>query len=401
MKRRDLDSRLERAFTQAPPELSDRIELAFLRGEQAMKTRYKITVALSAAAAFAVLVLGIALAAGALTRPRQDAVVAAVDGAEGIAAESTPTPMPAAEPEYTPTPMPAPAQGEDLTAQICYATVQGEFFHRYENCSGMQDAIPWTQAAALATGKQPCPVCLPALASDAPTVSPMPPEQDGGTVYYSDTDAYYHGDDICCGRLQDRSRTLDEALRDGKERCPICQPVVPDGYNLFLAAFGQGLDALYPGFTYAFRGMNSAHYDNNTWYVTDGRRILGACTIYDHYSGEGANGEDEVCFTLTSDGYNDLWRFLSEAPQTQWGMILNEATEDAVNNALLAEGVEEVADGMALTSVRAVVKPSGLIESAWMRFYDAKRTIRADAGFALQEDGGYEIWNSVNGIAIG
>ena len=115
---------------------------------------------LSVAAAFAVLVLGIALAAGKMTRPRQDAVVAAVDGAEGIAAELTPTPMPAAEPEYTPTPMP----------------------------SG----------------------------------------QDGVTVYYSDTDAYYHGDDVCCGRLQDQSRTLDEVLRDGKERCPICQPVVPD-----------------------------------------------------------------------------------------------------------------------------------------------------------------------------
>ncbi len=147
-----------------------------------MKKRHKLMVALSAAAAFAVLILGIALAAGALTRPRRDAVVAAGGGAESIAVEATPTSMPAAEPEYTPTPMPAPAQGEDLTAEICYATVQGEYFHRYETCSGMQDAIPWTQAAALATGKQPCPVCLPALASDAPTVSPMPPEQDGDTV---------------------------------------------------------------------------------------------------------------------------------------------------------------------------------------------------------------------------
>ena len=288
---------------------------------------------LSVAAAFAVLVLGIALAAGKMTRPRQDAVVAAVDGAEGIAAELTPTPMPAAEPEYTPTPMP----------------------------SG----------------------------------------QDGVTVYYSDTDAYYHGDDVCCGRLQDRSRALDEALRDGKERCPICQPVVPDGYNLFLAAFGQGLDALYPGFTYAFRGMNSAHYDNNTWYVSDGERIWGACTVCDHYSGEGAGDDDEVCFTLTADGHNDLWRFLSDAPQAQWGMIVNEATEDAVDNARLAEGIEEVADGMILTSVRAVVKPSGLIDSAWMSFFDAHRTIRVDAGFALQEDGGYEIWISVNGVGMG
>lgn len=193
MKRRGMDSRLERAFTQAPPELSDRIELAFLRGEQAMKKRHKLMVSLSVAAALAMLILGIALAAGEMTRPRQDAVVAAVDGAEGIAAESTPTPVPATEPEYTPTPMPEPAQGKDLTAEICYATAQGEYFHRYENCSGMLDAIPWTQAAALAMGKQPCPVCLPANASAAPTVSPMPCEQDGVTVYYSDRDAYYHG----------------------------------------------------------------------------------------------------------------------------------------------------------------------------------------------------------------
>lgn len=396
MKRKNMDSRLERAFTQAPPELSDRIELAFMKGEQAMKKRHKIAVALSAAAAFAVLALGIALAAGALTQPKQDVVAAAGGGLESIAVEATPTPMPFAEPEYTPTPMPEPAQGENLIAEICYATVNGQYFHRYENCSGMQDAIPWTQAAALATGKQPCPVCLPALADAMSTATPMPSGQDGVTVHYSDTDACYHGDDICCGRLQDRSRTLDEALRDGKERCPICQPVVPDGYNLFLAAFGQGLDALYPGFTYAFRGMNSAHYDNNTWYVTDGEQIWAACTVCDHYSGEGTGDEGAVCFTLTSDGHNDLWRFLSEAPQAQWGMILNEATEDAVDNARRAEGVEEVADGMALTSVRAVVKPSGLIDSAWMSFFDANRTIRVDAGFALQEDGGYEIWTSVN-----
>ncbi|MBR6221408.1 MAG: hypothetical protein IKQ80_12665 [Clostridia bacterium] len=56
---------------------------------------------------------------------------------------------------------------------------------------------------------------------------------------------------------------------------------------------------------------------------------------------------------------------------------------------------------MALTSVRAVVKPSGLIDSAWMSFFDANRTIRVDAGFALQEDGGYDIWTSVNGVVLG
>ncbi len=64
-----------------------------------MKKRHKIMVSLSAAAVFAVLALGIALAAGRLTAPRPDPVAAA-----RATLETAPTPMPEITPEPTPTP---------------------------------------------------------------------------------------------------------------------------------------------------------------------------------------------------------------------------------------------------------------------------------------------------------
>ena len=75
MKRDDYLKHLDRAFTQAPPELTASVEEAFRRGEEAMKQRHKIMTALSVAAAIAVLCAALALAAGTMLKPRRDSVV--------------------------------------------------------------------------------------------------------------------------------------------------------------------------------------------------------------------------------------------------------------------------------------------------------------------------------------
>ena len=121
--------RLERAFTEAPSELRDAVELAFQRGEKAMKVRHKTMVSLSAAAVFVVLVLGIALAAGRLTAPRPDPVVAAQGGGAKASVDPTQdiidqiTPEPTTMPEITPLPdmMPEPTLTAYKQADIYYS----------------------------------------------------------------------------------------------------------------------------------------------------------------------------------------------------------------------------------------------------------------------------------------
>lgn len=134
---------LDRAFTKTPPELTASVEEAFRRGEMAVKQRHKIMTVLSVAAAVAVLCAALALAAGAMLRPRRDNVVAARGKGEGPSV-------------YTPVPETTPQPEQPLY----YATEGGVYYHTDAHCMGMMNAMPITEADALAAGKQPCPVCV-------------------------------------------------------------------------------------------------------------------------------------------------------------------------------------------------------------------------------------------------
>lgn len=348
--------RLDRAFTEAPPQLHDQIELAFVRGEQAMKKRHKLMVALSAAVACAVIFAALALAAGQLTRPRRDVVVTSQIENEASGEKLT-TDKP------TPTPMPE----EDVVIAV------------------------------------PTPTPIPAQ----PTPSPMPyfdtskEQPEAIAVYCSDADGYYHGAGACAGKYLDRLCTLQEATAEGKVRCSVCQPMQPDHYDLFLKAFGDGLGALYPGYRYAFMGRNASFYDSDTWYVTDGEAELPACTAISCLKQDGNRTtlktrvgelEDVICFTLTRSEHCDLWAFLSGAPQPQREMIFSEVAEDAADRALREIGAEQHGDiRLLLNSVWVAVKPDGTIEAAEMDFIsddDAPRTVRLQ--WMRMEDGGYE-----------
>ena len=155
MRREAYLKHLDRAFTQAPPELTASVEEVFRRGEEAMKQRHKIVTALCVAAAIAVLCAAIALAAGKMLKPRRDNVAAA----RGKEDTGMPAPIPGTTPEKT----------------LYFATTAGVYYHIDAHCGGMMDATPVTEADALDTGKQPCPICVTGIVKTgkaAPTDAP-------------------------------------------------------------------------------------------------------------------------------------------------------------------------------------------------------------------------------------
>lgn len=193
MKRDDGFKRLDRAFTQAPPELHDQVELAFLRGESAMKKRHKLAVMLSAAAAFAVLCAALALAAGTLVRPCPDNVAVRGGSNEG-SSES------AVKRANT-------TESDQVEAPVYYYTEEGQFYHADAHCSGMMNAREHSLADALHSGKQPCPVCV----------------YDGTAVYYATKRGeYFHTDENCSGMKDAWPMALDAAWISKKTPCPLC-----------------------------------------------------------------------------------------------------------------------------------------------------------------------------------
>ncbi len=418
MKKDDL--RLSRAFTEAPSELHDAVESAFQRGERAMKKRHKMMVALSAVAACALLLTALALAAVRLTEPQPDAVVAAKGGGETetvteqgmedgdalptplpemmevISVTPVPTPMPTPVPtalpelaelaDVTPSPTPIPNALADGYGDIVYALAHGNYYHSDPNCSGMEDAVAWTEASAALMGKRPCPVCIGGGA--VPEAEPFE-----APVYYTEQDVYYHGDVHCSGMRNANAHTLAEAGADGKRRCPICQPGEPDHYDLFLAAFDQGLDALMPGCAYSRCGRGD-FFDLNAWYVTDGEADHAACRVESALTADGGETriwnathdtelEDVICFTFDAQALDNLWPFLEHtAVGEQARRALDEAVEDAVESAGLKATVS-----LAEQSVRVAVGGDGAIRALDVILASPDSAVIVAVSFAPEADG--------------
>ena len=364
MKKDDL--RLSRAFTEAPSELHDAVESAFQRGERAMKKRHKMMVALSAVAACALLLTALALAAVRLTEPRPDPVVAAQGGGaipsaeptqdiiDQITPEPTPTPevtpIPTATPEVTPEPTPTPEVTPEPTPtpelagelEIVYTQPESSYYHSVQNCSGMVGAIEWTKASAISVGKQPCPACvIGEVTITAPnTRAPESDEPCEAPVYYTAGGVYYHGNDQCSGMLNAQEHTLAEAEADGKLRCPTCQPVEPDHYDLFKQAFGQGLEALIPGYAYAYCGDATRFFGEGNWHVTDGEEVFPICQASSFLKADGGEYrtrmgstvfEDVLCISFFSEKLDNLWPFLSGSEAGALALAeKDEAVEDMI-----------------------------------------------------------------------
>lgn len=256
--------------------------------------------------------------------------------------EPDPTPLPEAEElaDVTPSPTPIPNALADGYGDIVYALAHGNYYHSDPNCSGMEDAVAWTEASAALMGKRPCPVCIGGGA--VPEAEPFE-----APVYYTEQGRYYHGDAQCSGMRNANAHTLAEAEADGKRRCPDCQPVEPDHYDLFLAAFGRGLDALYPGYAYSYASVTDFFVDRSAWYVSDGEAEHEACRVESVLTADGgetriwnathdAELEDVICFTFDAQALDDLWPFLEHtALGEQARRGLDEAVEAAIESAAL------------------------------------------------------------------
>ena len=179
----------DRAFHETPEYIRSAIELGFVKGKKAMKMRYKITSALSIAAAMAVILGAAAFGASRLGAPRPDGTLPGrpLSGPAATAApvkfEETEEPAPTvaptlsapslenATPEPTPMPIPTehPQEAEEamepevemaMELETVYYTEGGRFFHAEPDCSGLENALESSLQAAFLLGKEPCPICL-------------------------------------------------------------------------------------------------------------------------------------------------------------------------------------------------------------------------------------------------
>ena len=221
MKCDDYLKHLDRAFTQAPPELTASVEEAFRRGEEAMKQRHKIMTALSVAAAVAILCAALALAAGTMLKPRRDDVVAARGKGERA-------------PTFSPVPEASPQPEQALV----FATEGGVYYHTDAHCMGMLNAVPIAEVDALAAGKQPCPVCVTGEATS----------EDSGT------DAALTAEGVV-----ERVRQIDE--RAAKAR----------GFWVYLSAESNGAWVFYAD-EYDAR---EALFEGGAWYIGERNVSLG------------------------------------------------------------------------------------------------------------------------------
>ena len=250
----------DRAFHETPEYIRSAIELGFVKGKKAMKMRYKITSALSVAAAMVVVLGAAAFGASRLGAPRPDGVLPgrplAGPAATEAAATEEPTPKPAAvtavPEEPTPSPMPAeaatpeptippePMETESPSLEFVYYTASGSYFHADPTCSGMVDAAEGSVQDAYHAAKEPCPVCLtdwsfevhavPAASAETSIAGESAFEEieikADDTVYATQQGNYFHLTPDCSGMVGARDMTAMAALYLGKKSCPVCLPGV-------------------------------------------------------------------------------------------------------------------------------------------------------------------------------
>ena len=417
--------RLERAFTEAPSYLSTEIERTFKRGEAEMNRRHKLVVALTAMAACAILMAGLAFATGQMTRPKPDRVVTeqgghgALEADENILPEITPeptptpevTPIPTATPEVTPeptptpevTPEPTPMSTPETEVNLVYTQPKGNYYHSDPNCSGMVGAVPWTEESAISVGKQPCPVCILGTATleEAPEEAATA-ETVEVPVYYTPKGIYFHGNDQCSGMANAEAHSLAEAEAAGKQRCPVCQPVEPDHYDLFKQAFGQGLEALVPGSCYGYCGEETHFFGGDSWFVTDGETYSMVCHVENILKADGGVSsinsyfgnplEDVFCISFYSRniGKDNLWSFLSG---TEVGATAFREKDEAVEHLIEESGIDKPLN-LEEGNVWVAIGSDGVIKELEVYYVDADSDVTVTLAWTLT-DGEYVFMGTV------
>ena len=106
-----------------------------------------------------------------------------------------------------------------------YCTLDGNYYHVEDECSGMRNASHVTYAEARVTGKKRCPVCIGGVdetetAADAAAVE----QASGYYVYATSNGTYYHVNSTCSGMQNAQQVLLADMLKQGRPACPKCCP---------------------------------------------------------------------------------------------------------------------------------------------------------------------------------
>ena len=318
----------DRAFHETPEYIRSAIELGFMKGKKAMKMRYKITSALSVAAALVVILGAAAFGASRLGTPRPDGMLpgrplSASTATEAPAASdpyATPSPMPAdtqipgtPTPGVDPTPMPtveltpppatpeptAPpvAATEEPMLETVYYTLGGMYFHMDETCSGLQDALAGSVQDAYHAGKEPCPICLTDWNF---VVSAVPADAQSGLaesqtvfMFSDDADFRFHLNDVCGTHEDATILSVGAAIELGMTPCPDCLP--EEDYMLVAVPSGSAVEAgteiLYATEQGAYchselycSGMEGAHASTVRALAAEPKRLCPVCMTHWSYA---------------------------------------------------------------------------------------------------------------------
>ena len=115
-----------------------------------------------------------------------------------------------------------------------WATSGGSRYHSDKNCDSMQNAVEYTQEAAEAENKVPCPKCLAGGAGTQPSttaaagvssiIQSINSDKSGITVYMTKNGTNYHANANCRNMQGAEAVSLLTALKSGKPACTTCLP---------------------------------------------------------------------------------------------------------------------------------------------------------------------------------
>ncbi len=131
------------------------------------------------------------------------AVRMTIQAAEKSGKTACPTCIKNATPTPVPTATPKPGEDDNDGALYYYATDDGTYYHRVDNCTGMRGAEKVSEKTATGRGQKPCPTCI-------------------GSVYATEDGDHYHSDPKCSGMRGATLVTVDTAELRGQSACPVC-----------------------------------------------------------------------------------------------------------------------------------------------------------------------------------
>ena len=120
----------------------------------------------------------------------------------------------------------------------------GGYYHLDKDCAP-EDAEWLLLGKAICSDLKPCPDCVQIYASSAADRKERAYNDVVG-IYYTEGGTYYHTEPYCSGMRNAEDHTLNLALASGKQPCPVCYPYDPTSQdsvtryamNVFSGCFG-------------------------------------------------------------------------------------------------------------------------------------------------------------------